>query len=186
MENLFDTFKAKAAIASAEVHRFADRPAALGFLLELLRAEGALEGPPGSALWADRGFLAGPDRERLAAQAPGLSFQVTREAAAAAKVGISAADWGIADTGTLVFDAAPVEQRLVSTLPPIHVAFAATGRILPDLASALERMDPSRSGYISFITGPSRTADIERVLTIGVHGPFRLVVLFVDAFEGGL
>jgi L-lactate dehydrogenase complex protein LldG len=186
MENLFDTFKAKAAIASAEVHRFADKPAALGFLLELLKAEGALEGPPGAALWADRSFLDNADRERLAREAPGLGFQVTREAAAAAKVGISAADWGIADTGTLVFDAAPVDQRLVSTLPPIHVAFAATGRILPGLAAALERIDPSRCGYISFVTGPSRTADIERVLTIGVHGPSRLLVLFVDALEGGL
>jgi L-lactate dehydrogenase complex protein LldG len=186
METLFTAFKTKAEMASAEVHRFADRAAAREFLFELLNGEGVLAGPPGGALWADRGLLDGPARERLAQAAPGVGFQVTREAAAAARVGISAADWAIADTGTLVFDAAPVEQRLVSTLPPIHVAFAATGRILPDLPAALERLDPSRSGYISFITGPSRTADIERVLTIGVHGPARLLVLFVDDFEGGL
>jgi len=62
----------------------------------------------------------------------------------------------------------------------------ATGRILPDLAALLGRIDPGQTGYISMITGPSRTADIERVLTIGVHGPERLVIVFVDDLEGAV
>ena len=86
----------------------------------------------------------------------------------------------IASTGTLVTDAAPVERRLASALPMIHVAVVPTDAIQPDMASALARVHPSQCGYISMITGPSRTADIERVLTIGVHGPARLVVVFVD------
>jgi L-lactate dehydrogenase complex protein LldG len=52
--------------------------------------------------------------------------------------------------------------------------------LLPDLPSLLKRVDPKKLSYLALITGPSRTADIERVLTIGVHGPKRLVVLFVD------
>jgi len=47
----------------------------------------------------------------------------------------------------------------------------------------LSRLTPAQTNYISFITGPSRTADIERVLTIGVHGPERLIIVVVDAFQ---
>jgi L-lactate dehydrogenase complex protein LldG len=66
----------------------------------------------------------------------------------------------------------------------IHIAVAATDSIQPDMAAALARLHPGQSGYISMITGPSRTADIERVLTIGVHGPSRLVIVFVDELGG--
>ena len=184
MNTLFDTFKAKAEAVSAEVHRFPDRQGALEFILGLLRDQGVLDGPQPGALWADGSFLRGGARSFLASRAPGLSFEVTRAAAAAVRIGISQMDWAMADSGTLVQDAARVEQRLVSTLPPIHVALAATGRILPDLAAVLGRISPAQTGYISMITGPSRTADIERVLTIGVHGPERLVIVFVDNFDG--
>ena len=51
------------------------------------------------------------------------------------------------------------------------------------MGGVLERLRPDQLNYISFITGPSRTADIERVLTIGVHGPERLIVVLVDEFE---
>jgi len=52
------------------------------------------------------------------------------------------------------------------------------------MAAAFATIDPRRSAYLSLITGPSRTADIERVLTIGVHGPARLVILCVDGIGG--
>jgi L-lactate dehydrogenase complex protein LldG len=89
-------------------------------------------------------------------------------------------EWALADTGTLVQDSSAVEQRLVSSLTDIHIAIVPTNGILPDMPSLLERLRPEQSNYIAFITGPSRTADIERVLTIGVHGPERLVIVFVD------
>ena len=123
----------------------------------------------------------GPDP--LLAQVPGLTFEVTRESAAAARVGVSQLDWAIAGTGTLVQDATAVAKRLVSTLPTIHVAVIGTGRILESLGGVLQRLRPDQVNCISFITGPSRTADIERVLTIGVHGPERLVIVAVDDLE---
>ena len=72
---------------------------------------------------------------------PGLTFEVTRERAAAAKVGISQMEWAMADTGTLVQDAAPVERRLVSTLAQIHIALVPTAGLLPDMPSVLARFD---------------------------------------------
>jgi L-lactate dehydrogenase complex protein LldG len=174
MRTLFDTFKARAEAVSAEVHRVATRSEAVDFITSFLHAE---QGP---AVWVAGSLLDGADRASLAARIPGLTFDVTQDAAEKSKVGISQIECAIASTGTLVTDAAPVERRLASALPVIHVAVVPTDAIEVDMAAALARVHPSRSGYISMITGPSRTADIERVLTIGVHGPSRLVIVFVD------
>ena len=112
MSPLFETFKARAEAVSAEVHRVATQREAFDFVIALLQEQGVREGGPG-ALWADGSFLKGSGRKYLAAEAPGLGFEVTREAAAEARVGISQMDWAVAATGTLVVDAAQVEQRLV-------------------------------------------------------------------------
>jgi L-lactate dehydrogenase complex protein LldG len=180
----FNAFKSRAEAVSAEVHRFLTEADALAFILEFLRSEGVLDAPNSRAIWADCPFLEGIDKEALRVSVPGLRFDVTREGCAEAKIGISQVDWGKADTGTLVQDATAVEKRLVSTLPLIHIALIATSKILPDLPSLLSTIDPRQAGYISFITGPSRTADIERVLTIGVHGPQRLIIIAVDELGG--
>lgn len=173
MSNLFATFKTRAEAVSAEVHRVDTRAEALEFLSDFLRSEGE------RSVWVAGSLLDGVDRERFTSEIPGLTFDVTQEAAEAAKVGITQVEGAIANTGTLITDAAPVERRLASTLPLIHVAVVATDTIEPDMAAAFRRVHPQRSGYVSLITGPSRTADIERVLTIGVHGPARLVILCV-------
>ena len=180
MSPLFDNFKTRAEAVSAEVHHFPTKAEALGFILAFLGEEKVADVNQSRAVWVNGSLLDGVDRKRLAEQTPGLTFEVTREAAEASKIGISQVECAISDTGTLVTDAAPVESRLVSALPVIHVAVAATDSIQPDMAAALARIHPDQCGYISMITGPSRTADIERVLTIGVHGPSRLVIVFVD------
>jgi L-lactate dehydrogenase complex protein LldG len=180
MPTLFETFKTRAEAVSAEVHRCATKTQAIDFILTFLRQETVAGVKPSRAVWADGSLLDGVDRQQLTAQTPGLTFAVTRDAAEKANIGISQVEWAISDTGTLVTDAAPVERRLVSTLPVIHLAVVATDTLQPDMPAALARIHPSQCGYISMITGPSRTADIERVLTIGVHGPSRLVIVFVD------
>lgn len=181
---MYDDFKARAEGVGAEVHRFGTKGEGLDFVLSFLKQEGTAAASQSSAVWVKGLFLKGVDTVQLANQVPGLSFEVTRQAAADSLIGISEADWALADTGSLVADQTDVAQRLASTLPVIHIALIATDRILPDKIALFKEIDPEKSRYIAFITGPSRTADIERVLTIGVHGPKRLVIVFIDEPEG--
>lgn len=179
---MIDAFRARAEAVSAEVHRASGRTEALGFIEEFLIREGVADAAGAYAVWARGPVVDRAAEERLVSRVKGLRFDVTREAAAESRVGVSEMEWGLADTGTLVQDATDPVKRLVSTLPDIHVALLPAARILPGLAAVLPRLDTARVPYFAFITGPSRTADIERVLTIGVHGPSRLVVVI---HEGG-
>lgn len=180
---MYEQFKARAEGVGAEVHRFATTVAAQEFITRLLQQEGVADAPNAYALWADCPFLSSIDRQPLL-EIAGLKFAVSRELAAAAKIGISQLPWALADTGTLVQDATAIELRLVSSLPAIHLALVPTSGLLPDLPELLTRLHPNDSGYIAMITGASRTADIERVLTIGVHGPERLIIVFCDELGG--
>lgn len=181
---MYEQFKARAEAVGAEVHRFQARNEALEFILRFLQQEGIADAAPSYAAWADGPFLNGIDKKRLMEEVPGLRFDISRQVAADSRIGINEAGWALTDTGSLVSDQTAVEQRLVSTLATIHVALIATNRVLPDKAAVFSRINPATSRYIAFITGPSRTADIERVLTIGVHGPKRLIIVFVDELEG--
>ena len=105
---------------------------------------------------------------------------------AKADIGITGADFAVADTGTLVLLSGPSKPRLTSLLPPVHVSILRKETILPDIHHLFSTLG-ERCGdnyeelcsCISFITGPSRTADIELNLTLGVHGPERTIVLIV-------
>ena len=103
-----------------------------------------------------------------------------------ADLGISGVEFGVAETGSVCLDAYAVESRLVSTLTPIHVVFLNSRNIVKGIAEAWDYFPGIDRGYISFITGPSRTADIERVLTIGVHGPGRFIIIAVDEQVDGV
>jgi L-lactate dehydrogenase complex protein LldG len=107
-----------------------------------------------------------------------------RARALAADVGVSDADYGLADTGTLAVRATSGQGRLVSLLPPVHIALLPRQRIVADLAACLRslemRQEARRRSLLTLITGPSRTADIEQTLTVGVHGPATLYILLVD------
>jgi L-lactate dehydrogenase complex protein LldG len=95
-------------------------------------------------------------------------------------VGISTVQAAIAETGTLVLQSDREKHRLVSLLPPVHIAIVEAEQIFETLGEALSflRQDGQKlSPAITFITGPSRTADIELTLAIGVHGPQVLYVI---------
>ena len=92
---------------------------------------------------------------------------------------MTTAQWGIAETGTLVLESARERSRLASLVPPMHVALLSTSRICPSLAGALARVDVA-SHAITLITGPSRTSDIELTLVVGVHGPQVVHILLLE------
>lgn len=111
-----------------------------------------------------------------------------REVTPEAQAGITQVNYAIAELGTLVQADSDVNQRLCSTLIPFHIALISTAKLIPTLKEMMATLHelPEIPGFVGFITGPSRTSDIERVLTIGVHGPKQLVVVFVDEEEGGV
>ena len=99
-----------------------------------------------------------------------------RESCISADVGLTGVDHAIAETGSVVLLPRRGVSRLVSLLPPVHVAVVRRGQVLPGLDElfALQRLDHiegALGSYLNIITGPSRSADIEHTLVTGVHGP---------------
>ena len=104
-----------------------------------------------------------------------------------AGVGITAVDYALADTGTLVMMTGPGRARAVSLLPPIHVALVKPEQVISGLADLFVLLKAEKgfsslnvSSALTFITGPSRTADIELTLVVGVHGPQQLHVILLN------
>lgn len=99
-----------------------------------------------------------------------------------AAVGVTGALAGLADTGTLALSSGPTRPRLASLLPRVHIAVVAKSALYPTMAAFFSaHPDVVReASNLVFITGPSRTADIEQTLTIGVHGPREVHVVLVD------
>jgi L-lactate dehydrogenase complex protein LldG len=96
--------------------------------------------------------------------------------------GLTIADGAIADTGTL-FQVDPcTTPRTLSLVPPIHICVLNVHRILPSLQSAVasEGWQTARPSNMIFITGPSKTADIQQTLAYGAHGPKELIVLLTE------
>ncbi|NQU22951.1 MAG: lactate utilization protein [Candidatus Nealsonbacteria bacterium] len=99
--------------------------------------------------------------------------------------GLVSAEWLLADTGSCGVVCQTSEQRLMCYLPPACVVVARADQLYehmpaawPEIAAATA--EPDRRGEFVLITGPSRTADIEKILILGVHGPKRLVVMLID------
>jgi L-lactate dehydrogenase complex protein LldG len=106
----------------------------------------------------------------------------SRDAIATIEVGITSADYALADTGSLVIFSESNESRLLTLLPPCHIAVINSARIVPSLDDVL-RLRPlpgAESSAMVVITGPSRTADIEMRLVRGVHGPGEIHVIIID------
>jgi len=110
-------------------------------------------------------------------------FGEYKRALGGATVGVTSADYALADTGTLVLVSGGEQHRLISLLPPVLVCLLSADRILPGATELLARVHEESYARgtapqsLTCITGPSRTADIEHVITLGIHGPQALHVL---------
>lgn len=103
-------------------------------------------------------------------------------------VGLTGAEAALAESGTLVLRKRPRRSALASLLPPVHIALMPASRIVPDIVSYFEGLDDAAAtirdtSNLIFISGPSRTGDIEQVLTLGVHGPKELIVILWDEYK---
>jgi L-lactate dehydrogenase complex protein LldG len=123
-------------------------------------------------------------RDLCTAEGLELLDQPFREAAGRIHTALTPADWGIAETGTLVLKSSPENVRVATMLSETHVAVLPADRIRADSMDLLDEINDilmtDDASYTAFITGASRTADIERVLAIGVHGPKELHILIVE------
>ncbi|TRZ44721.1 hypothetical protein D4S03_11825, partial [bacterium] len=110
----------------------------------------------------------------------GIDISTIREPDPTVRAGVTGALCGIAETGSLVLVSGAGQTLTASLLPEIHVAVLKTSRLVLTLAEALRRPEVRTALAGVIVTGPSRTADIEMTLTIGVHGPGELHVFLVD------
>jgi L-lactate dehydrogenase complex protein LldG len=169
-----ERFREKLEGVGGVLHRVADTSAAEAVLAEIVATR-------------DISSLALSDAPELQPLTSNLGSTVTilqspadRAALLTADAGLTTVQGAIAETGTLVLDSTAELHRLVSLLPPLHIALLRAEQLLPDLGTTLAHFgSPSPPPTLTFITGPSRTADIELELVIGVHGPKELVVILV-------
>jgi L-lactate dehydrogenase complex protein LldG len=109
---------------------------------------------------------------------PGPVQDIARDA----DVGVTSALWGVAETGSVLLSAAPPGGRAPGLVPPIHVVFLPTDRIVPTTAELFRRIEAmdARPSALVLVTGPSKSADIGNELMVGVHGPGELHVVLVE------
>lgn len=155
------------------------RAATPGDALDYVRR--VLDGRP--AVASNAPFLAACGVTSLPSVRSGLTDRdELRTLCSTAAAGITSADYCLADTGTLVMIAGREEARLISLLPPVHIAVVDAGRVLSGLDElfTIVPLPAEQSSSMVLITGPSRTADIEQTLVRGVHGPGEIHVVLVS------
>ena len=180
---LLDRLAATAGLRGWNVQRCEGSEEALGYVTSLVRNLGAtsvarseqavFDTVPVDAAIAGAGGLCWP----AVYDGPASRTEV-RQRLAESGIGITGADYAIAETGSVVVVPRQGLSRLVSVVPPVHVAIVRPRDIVGTLDDlfALRRLEYVKNGsemgsYLNFITGPSRTADIEQTIVVGVHGP---------------
>jgi L-lactate dehydrogenase complex protein LldG len=117
--------------------------------------------------------------ELFAENAAAAGFTVHRGGEAPEGVAVSRAVYALADTGSVVLAASPEEPRARSLLPFTHWTVVERARILPNLAALFATLGSELPSALAIVTGPSRSADIEQRLAVGVHGPGDVHVLIL-------
>ncbi len=165
-------FKERCIVLSStvdEVPTLSDVPAAVARYLNERNL------PPAGVCW--------PEFAALAWQAAGLQMEA-RPATGDDKVGVTGAFCAIGETGTLMLLSGLHTHPVTSLLPETHVAIVARSRVvrcMEDGWDLLRREHGSLPRQVAFVSGPSRTADLEMTLVLGIHGPYRVHVVLVGA-----
>jgi L-lactate dehydrogenase complex protein LldG len=155
--------------------RLAGRDELRAALAELVKAEQVKK----ATLWATPELRALDVAGTLKALGVELvSPQADQRLVAECELGVTGVDAALAETGTLLLRSSPEKPRVVSLLPRVHLAILRPAALRADLHQAFAEV--KNDGYVVLITGPSRTADIELTLTIGVHGPKSLYAWLLD------
>lgn len=165
-------FRARAEALASTVEKVSSLAAVPGAVARYLVANNL---PTGGACW--------PSLRRLDWIGAGLGME-DRPARGDDLVGVTGCFCAIAETGTLMLASGADTPAAASLLPETHIAIVETARIVPFMEDAwallrAERGRPPRS--VNFVSGPSRTADIEQTVTMGAHGPYRVHIILVGA-----
>lgn len=169
--------------AGGETHVVPNAEAAARWILDWVRERKPDRALLGRGSVIDSLALTGPLSELGVDCTPidTIEPEAARDTFFAADLGISGVHALIAETGSIVVSAAPTEPRSLTLLPPVHIAVAHRGQVIPDLFDLFEPANtlvlPS---CLTLITGPSKTGDIELRLVTGVHGPGEVHVVLID------
>ncbi len=177
-ENLLERFGAKLAALRGEFYHVRDLREAALRVKELLSATVSEK----KCLRQRHALL-----DELLAQEPWLQMHTTplpddlaNENFAQYEAGLTVADFLIARTGSVVLNAASAGGRRLSVLSPLHIVLATAGQVVASLDEAFAQSKNAATSYMTIISGPSRTSDIEKILVLGAHGPKRLAVIVIE------
>ncbi len=190
MDTLLDQFQRKFEALRGHVHRVASELEAAQVAAQICTESGA-----GCVSTAQLPKECQQELERCCAEhdisvlAPPYDHATLPEALDAADVGVSTAEYGIAKTGTLIEITNDDAFRLVSSLPRTHVGIFRASTLVLDLDDSAPLLREAflatdRDVVVSFLSGPSRTGDIELKLTLGVHGPEIAHAVIIDDVGG--
>lgn len=125
------------------------------------------------------------ENELLKATGPQLSDRVVKTDLANCDVSITGCECLVARTGTIVMSSAQPSGRTTSVYAPVHICIAYTNQLVYDVKDALQlvkdKYNNAIPSLVTFATGPSRTADIEKTLVVGVHGPKEVYLFLVES-----
>ena len=174
-----DLFTARLTAVGGQVSTAFDLVSAAERISELAREKGTKQ------VWISTEVRQRASNLVAALQRLGISCQVPSDPAEVRDqpLGIAVAEATIAETGTSILAEPRVESRSVTLMTECLVVLCARANLLPTLdeaAPVLRRISAHGASYATFVTGPSRTADIERQLTVGVQGPGEFHVILID------
>ncbi|MCM0754841.1 lactate utilization protein [Desulfovibrio aminophilus] len=202
--NPVELFEEKAKAVSALVTRVASMREAVAYALDVCDTKQACQLLVSgcSEPLSEKGQALCETKQQKVIAAPGLPPELFAELEAGARergvlcvekgmrehlggvdIGFTLVDFGIAETGTLVINSNSEELRLATMIAEFHVAVLSRSKIREtsrDLEAELAALTSVQPSYTAFVTGASRTADIERVLALGVHGPLELHILLLE------